>query len=387
MKIAKSVSRLGTEAVYDIFAKTKKLTKEGKKIIDLSLGQSDFKSPQHAVDAAIQALKDGHHGYTLPNGIIECREAVSRKIKSLYNVTIDPKRIVIMPGGKPTMHYAISFFGEPDAEIIYPDPGFPIYESMINFTGAKAVSYDMTENKDFSINPDKILSLINKKTRLLILNNPHNPTGSFTKKKIIDELANGLKNFPDLVILSDEVYDRLIFDNQEIPTLLNYPDLYERLIVLNGWSKTYAMTGWRLGWSIWPEKLIEHVFKFCVNSHSCVNTPAQYGGIAALDGPEDHLNNMMKEFTLRRKTIVEGLRSLKGVECSTPGGSFFVFPNVKKTGMDGEEFTKICLEKAGVAVIPGTAFGKFATDNVRFNFATSVENIRKAIQKIDKILQ
>tara|TARA_B100000686_G_scaffold316226_1_gene363837 strand:- start:1174 stop:2337 length:1164 start_codon:yes stop_codon:yes gene_type:complete len=387
MKIAKSVSRLGTEAVYDIFAKTKKLTKEGKKIIDLSLGQSDFKSPQHAVDAAIQALKDGHHGYTLPNGIIECREAVSRKIKSLHNVTIDPKRIVIMPGGKPTMHYAISFFGEPDAEIIYPDPGFPIYESMINFTGAKAVSYDMTENKDFSINPDKILSLINKKTRLLILNNPHNPTGSFTKKKIIDELANGLKNFPDLVILSDEVYDRLIFDNQEIPTLLNYPDLYERLIVLNGWSKTYAMTGWRLGWSIWPEKLIEHVFKFCVNSHSCVNTPAQYGGIAALDGPEDHLNNMMKEFTLRRKTIVEGLRSLKGVECSTPGGSFFVFPNVKKTGMDGEEFTKICLEKAGVAVIPGTAFGKFATDNVRFNFATSVENIRKAIQKIDKILQ
>ena len=387
MKIAKSVNRLGTEAVYNIFAKTKKLAKEGKKIIDLSLGQSDFKSPKHAVDAAIQALKDGHHGYTLPNGIIECREAVSRKIKSLYNAIIDPERIVIMPGGKPTMHYAISFFGEPDAEIIYPDPGFPIYESMINFTGAKAVPYDMTENKDFSINPDKILSLINKKTRLLILNNPHNPTGGLTEKDAIDKLANGLKNFPDLVILSDEVYDRLIFDNREIPTLLNYPDLYERLIVLNGWSKTYAMTGWRLGWGIWPEKLIEHVFKFCVNIHSCVNTPAQYGAIAALDGPEDHLNNMMKEFATRRKLIVEGLRSLKGVECRMPGGSFFVFPNVKKTGMNGEEFTRICLEKAGVAIIPGTAFGKFAIDNVRFNFATSEENISKAIQKIDKILQ
>ena len=387
MKIAKSVNRLGTEAVYNIFAKTKKLAKEGKKIIDLSLGQSDFKSPKHTVDAAIQALKDGHHGYTLPNGIIECREAVSRKIKSLYNAIIDPERIVIMPGGKPTMHYAISFFGEPDAEIIYPDPGFPIYESMINFTGAKAVPYDMTENKDFSINPDKILSLINKKTRLLILNNPHNPTGSFTEKNVIDKLANGLKNFPDLVILSDEIYDRLIFDNQKIPTLLNYPDLYERLIVLNGWSKTYAMTGWRLGWGIWPEKLIEHVFKFCVNSHSCVNTPAQYGGIAALEGSEDHLNNMMKEFNKRRKLIVEGLRSLKGVECSLPGGSFFVFPNVKKTGMNGEEFTKVCLEKAGVAMIPGTAFGKFATDNVRFNFATSIENISKAIDKIGKILK
>ena len=387
MKIAKSVNRLGTEAVYNIFAKTKKLIKEGKEVIDLSLGQSDFKSPQHAVDAAIKALKDGHHGYTLPNGIIECREAVSKKIKSLYKANIDPERIIIMPGGKPTMNYAISFFGESGAEIIYPDPGFPIYESMINFTGAKAIPYDMTKNKDFSINPDTILSLINEKTRLLILNNPHNPTGGFTEKHVIDKLANGLKKFPDLAILSDEVYDRLIFDEKEIPTLLNYPDLYDSLIVLNGWSKTYAMTGWRLGWSVWPEKLIEHVFKFCVNSHSCVNTPAQYGAIAALNGPENHLNDMMKEFNSRRKLIVDGLRTLKGIECSMPGGSFFVFPNVSKTGMDGENFTKKCLQEAGVAMIPGIAFGKFATDNVRLNFATSRENISRAIEKIDKILK
>ena len=387
MKIAKSVNRLGTEAVYNIFAKTKKLIKEGKEVIDLSLGQSDFKSPQHAVDAAIKALKDGHHGYTLPNGIIECREAVSKKIKSLYKANIDPERIIIMPGGKPTMNYAISFFGESGAEIIYPDPGFPIYESMINFTGAKAIPYDMTKNKDFSINPDTILSLINEKTRLLILNNPHNPTGGFTEKHVIDKLANGLKKFPDLAILSDEVYDRLIFDEKEIPTLLNYPDLYDRLIVLNGWSKTYAMTGWRLGWSVWPEKLIEHVFKFCVNSHSCVNTPAQYGAIAALNGPENHLNDMMKEFNLRRKLIVDGLRTLKGIECSMPGGSFFVFPNVSKTGMDGENFTKKCLQEAGVAMIPGIAFGKLATDNVRLNFAISRENISRAIEKIDKILK
>jgi len=387
MKIAKSVNRLGTEAVYNIFAKTKKLIKEGKEVIDLSLGQSDFKSPQHAVDAAIKALKDGHHGYTLPNGIIECREAVSKKIKSLYKANINPERIIIMPGGKPTMNYAISFFGESGAEIIYPDPGFPIYESMINFTGAKAIPYNMTKNKDFSINLDTILSLINEKTRLLILNNPHNPTGGFTEKHVIDKLANGLKKFPDLAILSDEVYDRLIFDEKEIPTLLNYPDLYDRLIVLNGWSKTYAMTGWRLGWSVWPEKLIEHVFKFCVNSHSCVNTPAQYGAIAALNGPENHLNDMMKEFNLRRKLIVDGLRTLKGIECSMPGGSFFVFPNVSKTGMNGENFTKKCLQEAGVAMIPGIAFGKFATDNVRLNFATSRENISRAIEKIDKILK
>ena len=375
MKIAKGVNRLGTEAVYNIFAKTKNLIKQGKEIIDLSLGQSDFKSPQHAVDAAIKALKEGHHGYTLPNGIIECRQSVSRKIKSLYRADIDPERIVIMPGGKPTMHYAISFFGELGAEIIYPDPGFPIYQSMINFTGAKAVPYNMIENKDFLINPDKILSLINDKTRLLIINNPHNPTGGFSEKKIIDKLANGLKKYPNLAILSDEVYDRLIFSNNEIPTLLNYPDLYDRLIVLNGWSKTYAMTGWRLGWSVWPQKLVEHVFKFCVNSHSCVNTPAQYGAIAALEGSEDHLSDMMKEFTIRRHLIVDGLTSLKGIRCSIPGGSFFVFPNVKETGMNGEEFTEKCLKEAGVAMIPGNAFGNFATDYVRFNFATSRENI------------
>ena len=387
MKIAKSVNRLGSEEVYNIFAKTKKLAQQGKNIIDLSLGQSDFKSPKHAVDATIRALKDGHHGYTLPNGVIECREAVSRKIKSLYNANISPERIVIMPGGKPTMHYAISFFGEPGAEIMYPDPGFPIYESMINYTGAKAIPFNSIVNKDLSINPDKILSLINEKTRLLILNNPHNPTGSFTEKTVIDKLAKGLANFPQVAILSDEIYDRLIFDKKEIPTLFNYPDLYDRLIVLNGWSKTYAMTGWRLGWGVWPEQFIEHVFKFCVNSHSCVNTAAQYGAIAALDGPEDHLNNMVKEFTVRRKLIVDGLRSLKGVDCSLPGGSFFAFPNVKATGMNGEEFTEKCLQEAGVAMIPGTAFGKFATDYVRFNFATSRENISKAIEKIDKILR
>tara|TARA_Y100000590_G_scaffold291149_1_gene327869 strand:- start:5162 stop:6325 length:1164 start_codon:yes stop_codon:yes gene_type:complete len=387
MKIAKNVNRLGTEAVYNIFAQTKKLTEQGKEIIDLSLGQSDFKSPKHAVDAAIKALKDGHHGYTLPNGTIECREAVSRKIKSLYKADISPERIIIMPGGKPTMHYAITFFGEPGAEIMYPDPGFPIYESMINFTGAKAVPYNLTKKEDFTIDVDEILNLINDKTRLLIINNPHNPTGSFTEKKIIDKLAIGLEKYPNVVILCDEIYDRLIFDNKEIPTFFNYPNLYERLIILNGWSKTYAMTGWRLGWGVWPKNLIEHVFKYCVNSHSCVNSAAQFGAIAALDGPEDHLKKMMQEFSERRKIICAGLKKLKGIKCNLPGGSFFVFPNVKETGMTGEEFTDRCLNEAGVAVIPGRAFGKFAAYNVRLNFATSRQNITKAIEKIDKILK
>ena len=386
MKLAKSLSNLGTETAFKVLAEANALEKQGKKIIHLSLGQPDFKTPNHIVDATVKALKDGHHGYVLPNGIPECREAVSRKIEKLYNAKIDPERIVIMPGGKPTMYYAISLFGEPGSEIIYPDPGFPIYESMINYTGAKAVPINLLESKNFTLNPEKILSLINSKTRLLILNNPTNPMGSFTEKKIIDKLAKGLKKYPHVAILSDEIYDRLIFDNKPMSTFFNYPDLYDRLIVLNGWSKTYAMTGWRLGWGVWPEKLVEHIVKFCVNNHSCVNAAVQFGGIAALDGDEEQLNGMMKEFSVRRKLIHEGLNSLKGVECSLPGGAFYVFPNIKGTGISGTEFTRKCLHEAEVAIVPGTSFGKLAKDYVRVSFASSRDNISQALEKIKKIL-
>ena len=386
MKIAKNVSKLGTELVYDIFAKTKKLQSEGKNIIDLSLGQSAENPPRHVIEATIKALNDGNNGYTVPNGIIECREAVSRKIKSLYNVNISPKRIFIMPGGKPTMHYAISFFGESGVEIIYPDPGFPIYQSMINYTGAKAVSYNLNNNKGFKIDANKILTLINEKTRLLILNNPHNPTGSFTEKSEIDKLAKGLQNFPNVAILSDEIYGRLIFEKKEFPTFFNYPDLYDRLIVLDGWSKTYAMTGWRLGWGVWPEKLLDHLFKFCVNNHSCVNAAIQYGAISALDGSEDSIHSMVKKFISRKNLMVDGLRKIKSIISNESEAGFFIFPNVKGTGMNGEEFAERCLNEAGVALIPGTAFGKFAVDNVRINFTTSEENISKALENIKKIL-
>ena len=386
MKLAKNLERLGTESAFKILAEAKKLEAEGKKIIHLSLGQPDFKSPKHVVEATKKALDDGHHGYVLPNGTIECREAVTRKIKKLYNADIDSERVIIMPGGKPTMYYAITLFGEPGAEIIYPDPGFPIYESMINYTGAKAVPINMLENKGFLINPEKIISLINNNTRLLILNNPNNPTGAFTEKNKIDQLAEGLKKFPNVVILSDEIYSRQIFDGKKMPTFFDYPDLYDRLIVLDGWSKAYSMTGWRLGWSVWPEKLIEQIIKFCVNNHSCVNAAIQYGGIAALDGPDDSINFMMEKFTKRRKLIYEGLNDIQGIECTMPGGGFYAFPKVIGTGMNGKDFAKKCLHDAGVAIVPGTAFGKKAIDYVRFSFAASEDNISKALENIKKML-
>ena len=386
MKLAKNLERLGTESAFKILAEAKKLENEGNEIIHLSLGQPDFKTPKHIVDAAKKALDDGHHGYVLPNGIIECRKAVTRKIKKLYNADIDPERVIIMPGGKPTMYYAITLFGEPGSEIIYPDPGFPIYESMINYTGAKAVPINILENKDFSMNPQKILSLINDKTRLIILNNPNNPTGGFTDKNKIDQLAEGLQKFPHVAILSDEIYSRQIFDQKKIPTFFDYPNLYNRLIVLDGWSKAYSMTGWRLGWGVWPEHLVEHVIKFCVNNHSCVNAAVQFGGIAALDGSDDSIMMMMDKFVKRRKLIFEGLNSIDGIECSLPGGAFYAFPKVIGTGMNGQEFAKKCLHKAGVAIVPGTAFGKKAIDYVRFSFAASQNDISKALEKIRKML-
>ena len=386
MKLAKNLERLGTESAFSVLAEAKKLEAQGNPMIHLGLGQPDFKTPQHIVDAAKKALDDGHHGYVLSNGILECRQAVTRKIKKLYNKDIDPERVLIMPGGKPTMYYAIQCFGEPGVEIIHPTPAFPIYESMINYTGSTAVPYDLTEDKDLKFDPEKILSLITDKTRLLILINPNNPTGSFVEKSAIDVLAEGLKKHPHVAILSDEIYSRQIYDEKEMPTFFNYPDLQDRLIVLDGWSKAYAMTGWRMGWSVWPEELIPHVNKLIINSVSCVNAPAQFAGIAALDGPDDAIHEMMVKFDQRRKLIHEGLNNLPGVECSLPGGAFYAFPKVIGTGMNGAEFAKKCMYEAGVAIVPGTAFGKTCQNYVRFSFAASQDNISNALENIKKML-
>ena len=386
MELAKSLDRLGTESAFSVLAEAKKLEAQGKPMIHLGLGQPDFKTPKHVVEAAKKALDDGHHGYVMSNGIPECRQAVTRWIKKRYKAEIDPERILIMPGGKPTMSYAIQCYGEPGVEIIHPTPAFPIYESMINYTGSTPVPYDLTEDKDLKFDPDKILSLITKKTRLLILINPNNPTGSFVEKSAIDYFAKELEKHPHVTILSDEIYSRQIFDYKEMPSFFHYPNLKDRLIVLEGWSKAYSMTGWRLGWSYWPKELIEHVNKLLINSVSCVNAAAQYAGIAALDGPDDSINDMLDKFTLRRNLIHKGLNDLPGVECSLPGGAFYAFPKVIGTGMNGAEFCKKAMHEAGVAIVPGTAFGKTCNDYVRFSFAASRDNILQALENIKKML-
>lgn len=386
MKIAENLSRLGTESAFIVLAKAKKLEAEGKEIINLGIGQPDFRTPQHIVDAGKKALEDGHHGYTAANGTFELRGSVSSYIKRMYGASVDSSRILITPGGKPTIYFAVMLFGEPGAEIIYPEPGFPIYESMINYSGAKAVPMYLSDKNNFSFNCKEVLSLINEKTRLLILNNPQNPTGGLIPKEQIDELAKGLKKYPHVAILSDEIYSRQIYDNQKMPSFFYYPELYDRLIVLDGWSKTYAMTGWRLGWSVWPEQFIELVTRMAINSYSCVSAANQVAAMAALDGPHDFLDDMMEKFSKRRKLIVDGLNSIKGITCNNPGGAFYVFPNVSGTGLGGSKFTDKCLYEAGVAIVPGTSFGKSASDFVRFSFANSYENIEKALEKIKKIL-
>ena len=386
MKIAANFLRMGTESAFVVLAKAKKLEAEGKEIINLGIGQPDFRTPQHIVEAGKQALEAGHHGYTAANGMIELRTSVCKHVHKMYGATIDPSRVLITPGGKPTMYFAIMLFGEPGSEIIYPEPGFPIYESMINYSGAKAVPMYLSDKNNFSFNCKEVLSLINDKTRLLILNNPQNPTGGLIPKEQIDELAEGLKIFPNVAVLSDEIYSRQIYDNKKMPSFFNYPELYDRLIVLDGWSKTYAMTGWRLGWSVWPEQFIELVTRMAINSYSCVSAANQVAAIAALEGPHDFLEDMMKQFTRRRKLIVDGLNSMPGITCNNPGGAFYVFPNISGTGMTGEKFAEKCLYEAGVAIVPGTSFGKSAKDFVRFSFANSYENIEKALEKIKKIL-
>ena len=379
--------RIGEENAFAVLARATALAAEGKDIINLGIGQPDFKTPDHIVEAAIKALRDGHHGYTPATGILPLREAVAADIHQRYDATVSPDNIMIMPGGKVTMYAAILLFGQPGAEILYPDPGFPIYRSMIEFTGAKPIPVPIREENSFAFSAEETLSLITDKTRLIIINSPANPTGGVTPKTEIDALVAGLADRPDIAIMSDEIYDRMTYDGEQHVSLLGYPEIRDRLIVLNGWSKTYAMTGWRMGWSVWPDALYDKVRKLAVNAWSCVNAPAQFAGIAALTGPQDAVAEMMAAFDHRRHIVVERLNQLPGVSCAVPKGAFYAFPNIKQTGWRAKQLASALLEEAGVATIGGPDFGILGEGYIRLSYANSAENIERAITRMADFME
>jgi aspartate aminotransferase len=378
--------RIGEENAFAVLARATRLAAEGRDIINLGIGQPDFRTPDHIVEAAVKALRDGHHGYTPANGILPLREAVAADLHKRFGVTVSPDEVMIMPGGKPTMFMSILMFGEPGADILYPDPGFPIYRSMIEYTGARPIPVPVREENAFAFSAEETLALITPQTRLLILNSPANPTGGVTGRSEVDKLVAGLERFPNVAVMSDEIYDHMVYDGQEHVCLLGYPSIRDRLILLNGWSKTYAMTGWRLGYAIWPGRLYDLARKLAVNLHSCVNASAQYAGIAALTGPQDAAEQMVAEFDKRRKVVTDGLNALPGVSCAVPKGAFYAFPNIKRTGWMAKELATALLDNTGVATIGGPDFGVLGEGYIRLSYANSTENIVKALGRIGDFL-
>jgi aspartate aminotransferase len=386
LKTVSAFERLGEENAFAVLARANALAASGRDVINLGIGQPDFRTPDHIVEAAIKAMRDGHHGYTPATGIPALREAVAADLHKRFSVEVSPESVMIMPGGKPTMFMSIVMFGEPGVDILYPDPGFPIYRSMIEYTGANPVPVPIREENGFAFSAEETLKLITPKTRLIILNSPANPTGGVTPKSEIDKLVAGLEKFPDVAIMSDEIYDQMTYDGEKHTCLLTYPSIRDRLILLNGWSKTYAMTGWRLGYAVWPGKLYDYARKLAVNLHSCVNAPTQYAGIAALTGPQDAVTRMVAEFDKRRGVVVAGLNKLPGVSCATPKGAFYAFPNVKKTGWKAKALASSLLEDSGVAIIGGPDFGILGEGYIRVSYANSTENILKALDRMGEFL-
>ena len=383
---AASLSRLGTESAVEVLARAQALAAEGKDIINLGIGQPDFRTPDHIVEAGIKALRDGHHGYTPANGLPALREAVAVDLERRHGAVVNPGNVVVVPGGKPTMFFAVLMFGEPGAEIMYPNPGFPIYESVIRYSGATPVPIALSEENGFAFDADALLAQITPKTRLIIINSPANPTGGVTPKEEIDKFVNGLDDHPHVALLSDEIYSQMLYGGRQHVSLLQYPEIRDRLILLDGWSKTYAMTGWRLGYAVWPDALVADAIRLCINDHSCVNASAQFAGLAALTGPQDAVRDMVEAFDARRKIIVEDLNTLPGFRCADAAGAFYAFPNIEATGLSSKDAQDRFLNEAGVATISGTSFGKWGEGYLRFSYASSTENIREAIRRIREVL-
>jgi aspartate/methionine/tyrosine aminotransferase len=383
---AKRMSVLGTETAFEVLAKAKALERQGKNIIHLEIGEPDFDTPKNIKEAAIKALRDGYTHYVPAAGIPELREAIAEYISKTRRIDVDPEEVVVTPGAKPIMFYAIFAWINPGDEVMYPNPGFPIYESLINFVDAKPVPIPLKEENDFRMDPEYVKKKITKKTKMIILNSPENPTGGVLTKEDVKVVADCIANRDDVLVLSDEVYSRIIYEGEN-ESIASLPGMKEKTIILDGFSKTYAMTGWRLGYGVMRKDLAQKMAQLMINSNSCTCAFTQMAGVEALKGPQKDVDKMVAEFRKRREVIVDGLNKIKGITCKKPHGAFYVFPNITGTGMDCRKLGDYLLNEAGVAVLPGTSFGQYGEGYLRISFANSVENIKKALERIDEALQ
>ena len=386
MTVAARMNDLGTESAFEVLAKARALEAQGREIIHLEIGEPDFETPRHIVEAGMKAISDGYTHYGPTAGLPELTGAVARNSREVRGINTDPSNVVVTPGGKPIMFYVLLTLAEPGVEVIYPNPGFPIYESMIKFSGATPVPMQLHEDKDYHPDLDALPAMITDKTRLIILNSPHNPCGSTPSKQEMETIADLVKQYPGLYVMADEIYKDILYTGEH-HSIASIPGMEERTIILDGFSKSYAMTGWRMGYGILPEELVHHVVRLAVNSVSCTASFTQMAGVAALEGPMDEVEAMVAEFGVRSKLISQGLRSIPGVTCPEPEGAFYVFPSIKGTGLTSAEFEEKAMNDAGVALLSGSAFGEYGEGYVRLSYANSQENIKQAIDKLDKMVR
>ncbi len=381
LRLASRMARLGSETAFEVLSRARALESEGKQVIHLEIGEPDFATPQNIIEAGIAALRSGWTHYVPTAGLPELREAIAEYVSATRKIHVDPDEVVVVPGGKPIIFFSILALAEPGDEVIYPDPGFPIYQSMIRYVGARPVPIRLREEKDFTFNIEDLASAINDHTRLLILNSPHNPTGGVLRKNDIRQIAEILSE-RNIMVLSDEIYSRLVFDGEH-DSILSLPGFQDRIILLDGFSKTYAMTGWRLGYGVMRRDLAQQITKLMVNSNSCTASFTQRAGIEALRGDQSSVDRMRSEFQRRRDMFVAGLNQIQGLSCRVPKGAFYAFPNVTRTGRKSKDLADALLNQAGVACLSGTAFGEFGEGHLRFSIANSMENLQKALERMD----
>jgi aspartate/methionine/tyrosine aminotransferase len=386
LKINPAVAAIEEETAFTVLDRANALRAKGLPVINLGIGQPDFKPPKHILEAAEKAVRDGPHGYSSPQGLPILRDAVAQYVGNRFKVPVTGDEVVIVPGGKVTFYFACQIFGGPGAEILYPDPGFPPYRDAARSSGATPVAYPIREEKDFGFDAEEVLSLITPATRLIIINSPANPTGGVVSRQEITRLAEGLLKHPQVAILSDEIYSHQVYDGVDFTSFLGFPELRDRTIILDGWSKTFAMTGWRLGFGIWPRHLVDYVKKLITVDHSCTSVATQMAGLAAITGPMDEIEGFRKSFQTRRDLVVAGLNDIKGVRCRVPGGAFYAFPNITGTGWSSRDLSRELLEKAHVALLLGESFGANGAGFVRLSYAASEAELHEALARMKAFL-